>query len=97
MTLADGSVVTPEMVCEPMTPPQCFFILNIPDPSFISGLDSALKNSLIPDLLVSKEEPVKLTSVYHSVTKEVFTNPKYQETVHAYFKAPHIHHILDCW
>ena len=46
VTLEDGSIVTPEMVCEPPLPAQCFAFIFLPDISYLKNFCDNFENTM---------------------------------------------------
>jgi ribonuclease Z len=46
VTLEDGTVVTPEMVCDPPQPAQCFAFIFMPDDSFLQNFNENFLNTM---------------------------------------------------
>lgn len=95
VTLEDGTVVTPDMVCDAPAKRQCFAFIFMPNadflPSFLESFSSSAFNDFTSEQIDQNE--CKMISVYHSVPREVMLNAQYRQAVSQF--GP-VKHILDC-
>jgi hypothetical protein len=97
VTLQDGSIVTPEMVCENPLPSQCFAFIFLPDVSYLKHFCDNFENTMFKTFSLDQinSNLQKLVTVYHSVPKEVMLNKRYLEVISSQW-GPGVKHILDC-
>lgn len=87
VTLEDGTQVTPEDVCDPPVPSQCFAFVFLPDSSFLEGFEQNLESSFLENFSASKidSDIHKLVTIYHSVPKDVYLDKRYLQVMQSKF------------
>ncbi|KAI7908336.1 beta-lactamase-like protein [Cokeromyces recurvatus] len=79
ITLEDGRVITPDMVCDPEIPGHVFIVVDCPSVSYIDGLINSPKFEAF-----KKEGQYKVNVMIHYVGNDVLQDERYKEWLNSF-------------
>ncbi|KZV87031.1 hypothetical protein EXIGLDRAFT_840328 [Exidia glandulosa HHB12029] len=89
VTVANGTVVTPDMCIAPSVPPSTFFVVDCPTPDYIESLTTA------PEFARHRADgDTPVTCIYYRLGDGVLSDVRFKTWMRSF--GPDVHHILSC-